>query len=220
MFQRSEKYPSLPRRDAFTLLEILLVIGLIAALASMSLPVLVQAQRRSLGLKCITNLRQIGAASMAYASEHEMTLPLTSHERSSWTNTLQPYAGGPIVFRCPADENATRSYTYAINDFLTPNPAGAPALDFSRLSKLERPSATVLFAEASATYTNSDHFHFAEYYGGRVASADFASQVAVTRHLGAANYVFADGHLETLAWPVAKSLLAKPGVRFVDPTSN
>ncbi len=207
-------------RAAFSLIELFVAILIVTALAGVALPVLYNSQQRSRSVKCLSNLRQLGAAAMAYAGEHEMTLPLTAHQRNSWTTTLQSYADGSVVFRCPGDENPTRTYTYAINDFLTPNPAGAPALDFSRLSQLERPAQTVLFAEASATYTSSDHFHFADYYGGHVPATDFASQVAVTRHLGAAIYVFADGHAETLAWPSVRTLLAKSGSRFVDPTTK
>lgn len=213
------------RKTAFTLIELLVVIGIVAVLSSVVLPVYSKSQQRALSVKCLGNLRQIGTASMAYASDHDMTLPVTSHQAQqggkSWTITLQDYAGGKIVFRCPCDENKTRTYTYAINDFLTPDPSGAPpGLDFSRLTRVELPAQTVLFAEASATYTNSDHFHFAEYYGGHVAAADFASQVAVQRHRSAANYVFADGHMETPTWLAVQALLAKPGGRFVDPTSH
>lgn len=222
-------YPRLVRRlhcrnTAFTLVELLVVMGIVAVLSAVAVPVYSRARQRTLSVKCLSNLRQMGSAAMVYAGEHNMTLPVTSHQvqqgGKSWTLTLQDYAGGKIVFRCPCDENKTRTYTYVINDFLTPNPAGASSLDFSCLVRIESPAQTVLFAEASATYTNSDHFHFAEYYGGRVPASDFASQVAVQRHLGAANYVFADGHMEALTWPAVQALLAKTDGHFVDPTTR
>lgn len=197
----------------------LVTIGLVALLSGVALPAFLNAQRRSRGLKCLSNLRQIGTAALAYAGEHEMTLPFTAHQRSSWTTTLQPYAGGTVTFVCPGEEE-TRPFTYAINDYLTPNPAGDPTLDFSRLARLEKPSRTFLFAEAAKNYANTDHFHFADYHGQTIPPEVFWDQVAVQRHGGNANYLFADAHAETMSWEQAQALLRKPGSRFVDPTAS
>jgi prepilin-type processing-associated H-X9-DG protein len=151
-----------------------------------------------------------------------MTLPATTHQRrqrlKSWAITLQEYAGGKINFRCPDDPEKKRPYTYLINDFLTPNPSGAPDLNFSKLPALERPGSTLLFAEAHPEYLNSDHFHFSDYRGRPVPEEAFAKQVAVKAHADGANYVFADGHVETLSWKQVREFLRTPGRKFVDPT--
>ncbi len=212
------------RSYAFTLVELLVVIAIIAVLAGLLYPVLSLITAQGSSTKCASFLRDLGIAARLYASENDMTLPVTVHQRRrggrSWSVTLQQYAGGKVAFRCPADENTTRGYTYAMNDFLTPNPAGAPDLDFSRLSRLERPRETLLFGEAAKNYTNSDHFHFSEYHGQIMPPEVFAGQVAVKRHGGNANYLFADGHLETLSWKQVKTLLSTEGNRFVDPTAE
>ena len=101
------------------------VMAVIVVLAAIAVPVATKIQARARGTQCLNQLRQIGLASRMYANDNEQTLPFTSHQRSSWTKTLQPYASGTITFRCPTDE-ITRSFTYTINDYLTPNPAGAP----------------------------------------------------------------------------------------------
>lgn len=196
-----------------------MTIGLVAVLSGVALPVLYQGQQRSKSLKCLSNIRQLGTAALAYAGDHEMTLPFTAHQRSSWTTTLQQYAGGTVTFTCPCDENV-RTFTYAINDYLTPNPAGDPTLDFSRLARLDKPSRTFLFAEAAANYANTDHFHFAEYHGQTIPPEVFSDQVAVMRHGGNANYLFADAHAEAMSWEQAQVLLRTPGSRFVDPTTS
>ena len=207
------------RISAFTLLELLIVIAIIAVLAAIIVPVVSRIQAQARSTKCLNQLRQIGLASRLYANDNEQTLPFTSHQRSSWTKSLQPYASGTITFLCPCDE-VKRSFTYTINDFLTPNPAGAPpTFDYSRLSRLETPSQTILFGEASKTYANSDHFHFADYYGMTIPAAFFANQVGVERHAGSANYLFADAHVEALSWKQVQSRLQLPGTRFVDPTA-
>ncbi len=210
--------------SAFTLLELLVVIAIIAVLAGLIMPVLGRVQSSARAAQCLSQIKQLAAAARQYANDNDMTLPVSVHQRrsgvKSWTQTLQEYASGKVVFRCPADEDKTRAYTYVINDFLTPNPAGAPDLDFSRLSRLERPAETVLFAEASAQYKNTDHFHFASYRGRQMPPEALEKEVAVERHAGSANYAFADGHVETLPWRRVQELLRTPGSRFVDPTAE
>lgn len=210
------------QRQAFTLIELLVVITIIVVLAALSIVAVQRATTKSRTMKCYNNLRQLGIATLNYAGNNDMLLPATTHQRSSgrksWSITLQDYAQGKIVFRCPEDEDKTRAYTYVMNDFLTPNPAGAPDIDFSKLTRLERQSETVLFAEASQNYTNSDHFHFSEYRGSQLPPLEFEKQVGTKRHGGAANYLFADGHLETLTWEQVRVRLAESGSRFVDPT--
>ncbi len=209
--------------QGFTLLELLVVIAIIAVLAALLFPYLSRMSSRGLTAKCTNFQQQIGGAVLRYAAENEMTLPVTSHQRraggKSWSITLQPYADGTLCFRCPCDENTERSYSYAMNDFLTPNPAGAPDLDFSRLARLEKQRETILFAEMAKEYKNSDHFHFSPYRGGLIPPESMEGQIAVKRHDGAANYLFADGHVETLAWVQVSKNLREQGNRFVDPTA-
>lgn len=178
---------------------------------------------RSRTINCSQNLRQIGMATMMYAGDNNMTLPASSHQRSrgvkSWILTLQPYASGTITFKCHEDSDKSRAYTYVINDFLTQKPAGAPELDFSILSKIQRPEATFLFAEAAASYANVNHFHFTDYYGGTIPPEVFENDVAVQSHGVAANYLFADGHVETLSWQQVQARLATRNDRFVDPSN-
>ena len=212
------------RNQAFTLIELLVVIAIIAVLAGLLFPVIGRVSEQGRSTKCSNFMRQLGTAALLYAGEHNMSLPVTTHQRrqggKSWSITLQEYAGGKITFRCPCDENATRAYTYLINDFLTPNPAGAPESDYSNLVRIEHPRETFLFAEASQNYTNSDHFHFSDYSGQEIPPEMFSEQVAVKRHDGNANYVFADAHVETLNWDRAQVRLKTSGDRFVDPTSE
>ncbi len=210
--------------NGFTLVEVLVVIVVIATLATISSVGWRNMIDRGKATKCLTNLRTIGLASMAYAADHDMTLPVTVHQRKqglqSWTLSLQEYTTTTLSFRCPCDEVKDRQFTYCINDFLTPNPAGAALLNFSRLSRLSSPARTIMFAEASKGYLNADHFHFANYVGLDIPSDLFADQVAVERHSGGANYLFADGHVENLSWKAVKEILSTPRNVFVDPTGN
>jgi prepilin-type N-terminal cleavage/methylation domain-containing protein/prepilin-type processing-associated H-X9-DG protein len=58
------------RRAAFTLVELLVVIGIIAILAGLLLPSLNRAQSQARSIKCLSNIRQIIQGMMAYSAQN------------------------------------------------------------------------------------------------------------------------------------------------------
>jgi prepilin-type N-terminal cleavage/methylation domain-containing protein len=62
-------------RSAFTLVELLVVIGIIAVLVGILLPALNKAKSRAQTIACQSNLRQIYLAARTYATENRDSLP-------------------------------------------------------------------------------------------------------------------------------------------------
>lgn len=101
------------RDFAFTLIELLVVIAIIAILASLLLPALARAKSKGQGIKCISNLKQLGIALRIWTDENEDKYPWAEQRRSTplfstnlpaISNVLSNNVGGAMrVFLCPND---------------------------------------------------------------------------------------------------------------------
>jgi prepilin-type processing-associated H-X9-DG protein len=107
--------------SAFTLIELLAVIGIIACLAGLLMPSIISVRQKADSIRCVSNLRQIAASSLLYANDHSQHLPLIepwpdkplyapSDNAQTMLQALQNYGVTPSILKCPTDVNGPNYY--------------------------------------------------------------------------------------------------------------
>jgi prepilin-type N-terminal cleavage/methylation domain-containing protein len=111
-----------PACRGVTLVELLVVVGIIAVLFSLLLPTLGRVRERAREAECRTRLRQLITAFHAFAADHDRHLPggyfdigNPDPDRQCWlmgnvrdwrqapqTGTIFPYVKEPLMYRCPS----------------------------------------------------------------------------------------------------------------------
>jgi prepilin-type N-terminal cleavage/methylation domain-containing protein/prepilin-type processing-associated H-X9-DG protein len=129
-----------PQRPAFTILELLVVIGLIALLAALAVPAYQRTVEAGRATACSSHLRQLGVALNTYLGENEMKMPILKAGREKLTddvpvidNTLDKYVTEKAIFACPADPRwaAASGTSYHWNVALNGQPVAS--LNFLRV---------------------------------------------------------------------------------------
>jgi len=163
------------RARAFTLLEMLVVLVLIAIIVALAVPALKSAHRRMKTAGCLSNLRQLQLAHASYAVDHDgyfIDVGLShggiGNEDIAWINTLQDYYDHELAVQSPLDRSphwpndrggrgipvpgtadTLRRTSYGFNNFLSRSYSPAAAFDASlvtdRLGKVTDHASTVSF---------------------------------------------------------------------------
>jgi prepilin-type N-terminal cleavage/methylation domain-containing protein/prepilin-type processing-associated H-X9-DG protein len=210
------------RRDhGFTLIELLVVIAILSLLMAILLPALGRAREQGRCAGCLSQLRQLGLALSMYADSNNGWFPQWGFDDAgdegavhSWLFTMgREYGEQRKLLRCMADrspywaqplEDRLRQTSYATNYYLVETETDLMERDghpYNRLDWIRRPATTDYFVELVETgpFALADHVHpneWADEYPLERAAA--ATQVALDRHAGTANYALADGHAERL----------------------
>lgn len=210
------------RIRGFTLVELLVVIGIIAVLISLLLPALNRARQAARRVVCLSNLKQLTTAWVMYANENKGNLvgadtvnPNQWGKYDGGSKTLFPstwvtdgdgllslqrgalwrYLQNKDVYHCPNDLiNYWR--TYSINDYV--NGRTWDWLTYKHASKItdiRHPSTTFVFIEEY----DPRGYNINSFAVDRYPSAQWIDMLA-SWHQGAGMISFADGHAEVWTW--------------------
>jgi prepilin-type N-terminal cleavage/methylation domain-containing protein/prepilin-type processing-associated H-X9-DG protein len=192
------------KRSAFTLIEILVVIAIIALLAAIIFPTFTRTRENARGISCASNLKQIGLALMQYTEDYEGFHPVAgadvpwdtidpTTQNYSWMQQVQAYVKDRQVFHCPSDGDS--EYSYFLGSRAAYIVAGQFAATDTR--RIEYPTAFVVSGDTfsrngSFAVTDADKDDYSQNCVG--GEANGTPSIEWQRHNGGQNILFADGH--------------------------
>lgn len=217
-FKGSERFVS-AHQTGFTLIEVLVVIGIVAVMAAVAIPAGISIKESSLQSNCAGNLRNLGVAFHLYAQENGGVFPETSHTALGdrpWISALESQLGKNYEKSriCPADpkkEDRIRDggTSYVLNSYIfVPkiDPFGRPMGKLlNRPALLPEPDRTLLAfvcSDQMGTGPGNDHTHSERWTAWDAVRRDISPDRFHGGRSGGSkgksNYLYADGHVESI----------------------
>jgi prepilin-type processing-associated H-X9-DG protein/prepilin-type N-terminal cleavage/methylation domain-containing protein len=210
------------RSKAFTLVELLVVIGIIALLISLLLPALNKARTAAVLTQCLSNHRQMMFAYTQYATDNSGyvvpqyangTVPVSGAYPWYTYRFLGKYLGGSrepkageastknfsIATVCPLIGNLNfdklgTGYVSCYDSKMIRVASGSTQLKYARI---KNPSHQIIFVDVKLDPSGQCYF-FEQYYVGEDTPHSWSGSGRVVdyRHGGRTSVSFADGHAE------------------------
>ncbi|MDR3708161.1 MAG: DUF1559 domain-containing protein [Capsulimonadaceae bacterium] len=159
MMSHSARRMRRPNAAAFTLIELLIVIAIIAILAAILFPVFATAREKARQATCASNLKQLGIAWVQYVQDYDECPPESSQNNGGcgWAGRLYPYVKSLGVYICPDDttpqpgqpgaplaDTRFQVISYAYNQILNRSQGSGPLLPVNQYTA---PQNTVVMFE-------------------------------------------------------------------------
>ena len=206
--------PSTNVARGFSLIELLVVLTIIAALVAIVLAALGQVQERGRKATCQSNLRQVALAMQQYVQDNDGAYPRAygaeagadgAPVAADWNHLILPYIKTVSIFHCPTSPNDA------------PNKIGVPLAQQAKVNDYEYNARRLnlwprtgpkgvnesLLGQTATLWLNADSGWMSldgEYHYLRRVEATSCGRAAVgaTLHSGGGNYSFLDGHVQWL----------------------
>ena len=203
------------RIHAFTLIEVLVVISIIALLVAILLPALNGARIQAKLVSCLSNNRQLGLGMQMYIADSQGIIPPARDPntggpgdpaRITWRERIEPYLAGREGFKCPAnagsssltsaDDQFPRSYAANGASITNWSTYPSPMYVFTPSEDIQSPSRMILFVESGGEGATPlmNHPYPAnltlQYDTDRIRRCFFLHENMLT------TYTFADGHAQ------------------------
>jgi prepilin-type N-terminal cleavage/methylation domain-containing protein/prepilin-type processing-associated H-X9-DG protein len=209
------------RHRAFTLIELLVVIAIIAILAAILFPVFAQAKAAAKKTVCLSNVKNLGTASMLYSGDYDdMRTPQYGYydsvtkESILWFGSttypatkvdfkkglLYPYTKNGEIVDCP-NNKGIRSDPYTGIGFGIAMNRGNMALpdgyilDAFSMSGFENPAETIQFADGGAENYVSGSYVLTD---TSEIQCEFSTMSLHGRHAKSSNVAWYDGHAKAV----------------------
>jgi prepilin-type N-terminal cleavage/methylation domain-containing protein len=200
------------RKTAFTLVELLVVIGIVTILVALLLPALNRARQAAQTVACANNLRQFGMGYAMYANTYGVILPAQAtvngvnqwwHENPAFRRFMgrpDDSTDWPEGMKCPATgfENSGINKSYGVNDEHMRRPQyGDYRVRYLRINAVRRPAEKLRTVDAIDSEVTLDRRY--TWVNDHNPTGSSAHRVTSYRHHNHANVLFYDDHVVTMA---------------------
>jgi len=214
------------RITGFTLPDLIITLGIISLLISLTISSINSVRRRAVALQCQSNLRQVGIAGLLYANDNaDFALRDASYwkpEFGWWPVEVARYIAPKVklvresdlsrvpVLQCPAHPKKNVPTEFVVNAFAFE--AGEPPESFvagpTKLSQIRTPEKVAWFFDGGNTlktvFSKHDYIEHVVFHDvwslSHLPAPGRMSRIDVTRHLpGSTNVLFFDGHVATVS---------------------